>query len=232
MGGALSSMPEQSTIESVGANYDAAMMLVAREKTRRAMHEIAAAIRPGMLEEEAMEFTRASLKDAGLLRGWHGIHVRFGPNTLKSFGVPSDPGVRLQADDVFFLDIGPVWQRCEADAGATYVVGSDPEMLRIARDVKTVFTDVAARWRSDGLTGRDLYAYAAERASALGWQLNLDMTGHRLSDFPHSAFHKGPLADVPFKPTSGLWVLEIQIRHPGRPFGAFFEDLLHDADGR
>ena len=36
----------------------------------------------------------------------------------------------------------------------------------------------------------------------------------------------------PFKSASGLWVLEIQIRHPERPFGAFFEDLLHDADGR
>jgi len=27
-------------------------------------------------------------------------------------------------------------------------------------------------------------------------------------------------------PASGLWVLEIQLRHPTRPFGAFFEDLL------
>ena len=29
-----------------------------------------------------------------------------------------------------------------------------------------------------------------------------------------------------FRPSSGLWVLEIQIRHPSREFGAFFEDLL------
>jgi hypothetical protein len=103
-------------------------------------------------------------------------------------------------------------------------------MLRIARDVRCIFDDVAARWRAAGLTGQALYAYAAERATALGWQLNLEMNGHRLSDFPHAAFHKGPLAEAPFTPTGGLWVLEIQIRHPERPFGAFYEDLLVQDD--
>jgi Xaa-Pro aminopeptidase len=225
-------LSEQARIEAVGTHYDAQMMREARRKTRRVMHEIAASIRPGMLEEEALELTRTSLKAAGLLRGWHGIHVRFGRNTLKSFGVPSDIGVMLQPDDVFFLDIGPVWRKWEADAGDTYVVGADPDMLRIASDVRTVFDDVAGRWRNAGLTGRALYEFAVERAEALGWRLNLEMNGHRLSDFPHAAFHKGPLAEAPFKPTSGLWVLEVQIRHPERPFGAFFEDLLLDDDDR
>jgi len=27
-------------------------------------------------------------------------------------------------------------------------------------------------------------------------------------------------------PSSGLWILEIQIAHPSEPFGAFYEDLL------
>jgi Xaa-Pro aminopeptidase len=225
-------MSEQVRIEAVGEHYDAQRMREARQMTRRAMHEVAASIRPGMLEEEALELTRRSLKAAGLLRGGHGIHVRFGRNTLKSFGVPSDAGVVLQPDDVFFLDIGPVWQKWEADAGDTFVVGADPDMLRIASDVKTVFDDVSGRWRNAGLTGRALYEFAVERAEALGWRLNLEMNGHRLSDFPHAAFHKGSLAEAPFRPTSALWVLEIQIRHPERPFGAFFEDLLLDDDDR
>jgi len=29
-----------------------------------------------------------------------------------------------------------------------------------------------------------------------------------------------------FIPTTGSWVLEIQIRHPSRPIEAFHEDLL------
>jgi len=27
-------------------------------------------------------------------------------------------------------------------------------------------------------------------------------------------------------PNAGLWILEIQIAHPSKPYGAFYEDLL------
>jgi hypothetical protein len=33
---------------------------------------------------------------------------------------------------------------------------------------------------------------------------------------------------VNFAPTTDLWVLEIQIRHPERQIGTFYEDLLLD----
>jgi len=217
---------EQHKIEAVGENYDAAMMMLTREKTRRAMYEIADAIRPGMLEEEALKLTRQKLKAAGLLRGWHGIHVRFGTNTLKSFGTPSEPGVVLKSDDLFFIDIGPVWKKWEGDAGDTFVVGNDPEMHRIVRDVRRLFEDASAAWRTQGLTGTALYEYASRRAVEMGWELNLEMNGHRLADFPHAAIHNGALAEAAFPPTSKLWMLEIQIRHPRRPFSAFYEDLL------
>lgn len=217
---------DQAHIEAVGSNYDREMMLLVREKTRLAMHDIAARIKPGMLEEEAIQIARSRLKEGEMLRGWHAIHVRFGPNTLKSFGVPSQPGVRLANDDIFFLDIGPVWQRWEGDAGETFVVGHDPEMHRAARDVRIVFDRVHAKWRADGLTGERLYRYAAAEAASMGWELNLDMSGHRLSDFPHAAIHEGALAAAPFTPSANLWMLEIQIRHRERPFSAFYEDLL------
>ena len=103
--------------ESVGEHYDVAMMLQARSRTRSAIEQIAAKIEPGMLEETALEYARQLLKDAQMVRGWHGIHVRFGPNTLKPFGVPSEPGVALQENDIFFVDIGPVWQKWEGDGG-------------------------------------------------------------------------------------------------------------------
>lgn len=99
-------------------------------------------------------------------------------------------------------------------------------MHRIARDVRTLFENTSAAWRAQGLTGTALYDYASRRAVEMGWELNLDMNGHRLADFPHAAIHKGALAQAAFRPTSNLWVLEIQIRHPERPFSAFYEDLL------
>lgn len=214
--------------EAVGQHYDLAMMLETRSRTRQAIERIAAGIQPGMLEETAVEYARQVLKEAQMVRGWHGIHVRFGPNTLKPFGVPSEPGVRLRDNDIFFIDIGPVWQKWEGDGGDTFVVGNDPQMHQAKQAVREVFNRVRAKWLADRVSGQDLYQYAAAQARSLGWELNLHMSGHRLADFPHAALHKGSLADAPFSPSNALWVLEIQIRHPERPFSAFYEDLLLD----
>lgn len=216
----------RAAAEAVGERYDPAMMLEARRLARAAIGEVARSVAPGMAESDALALTRQVLRKAGLLRGWHAIHVRFGANTLRNFGEPSEPGVVLAEDDVFFLDVGPVWKAWEADAGETFAVGADPEMHRIARDVRDVFDRVQQRWRDDGLTGQALYREAAGIAESLGWRLNLEMSGHRLAEFPHAAHYTGSLADAPFAPSPGLWMLEIQIRHPVRPFGAFFEDLL------
>jgi hypothetical protein len=79
---------------------------------------------------------------------------------------------------------------------------------------------------NDGSRRKALYDYAAERASALGWKLNLDIKGHRVSDFPHAIFKEGNLGNFEPHPDAGLWILEIQLAHPTRPFGSFYEDLL------
>ena len=221
-------MSEAHDPEGVGRHYDTAMMLEARRKTRQAICDMAERFVPGMAEEEAVNIAHQILKGADLLRGWHGLHVRFGRNTLKNFGEASESGVILADNDIFFIDIGPVWKNWEGDGGDTFVVGSDVEMLRAQRDVRAVFEAVRAKWLDDRLTGEALYAYALSETERRGWLLNLDMSGHRLSDFPHAVIHKGPLAEHGHCPSPGLWVLEIQIRHPERPFSAFYEDLLLD----
>ncbi|MGD1826300.1 hypothetical protein A203_13410 [Chromobacterium violaceum] len=52
-----------------------------------------------------------------MLRGWHDVYARFGANTLKTLGAPSEPGVRLGEDDSFFVDIRPLWRQWEGDGG-------------------------------------------------------------------------------------------------------------------
>ena len=217
-------------LERVGTNYDREHMLIVRKMTLDAMGRIAQAVGPGMVEEDAVAEARKILKEMGLVRGWHGVRVRFGPNTLKVFRAASEPGTILQENDIFFIDIGPVWQKWEGDAGNTYVVGTDAEMHRCKRDVRVLFDRVQAKWRADLLTGRDLYDFANAEARAMGWELNLDTPGHRLADFPHEALYSGSLSAVNFAPTTDLWVLEIQIRHPERQIGAFYEDLLLHQD--
>lgn len=212
--------------EGVGPNYDRGKMLEARKHTFHAIERIAAAVRPGMRESEAVELARSILKDMGLLRGWHGVYVRFGENTLCTYNDKNAPDVTLKENDIFYIDIGPVYEKWEGDGGDTFVIGNDADMHAAARDVRKVFDLVRARWLQDRLSGRALYDYAEAAAKSLGWQLYTEVAGHRLADFPHKAFHSGSLAAAEFAPSPDLWVLEVQIRHPERPFGAFFEDLL------
>ncbi len=217
---------EQADLERVGSAYSPERMLAVRDMTRAAIHDIAAAVRPGMAEEEAVAMAKQLLAARGMLRGWHEVYVRFGPNTMKTFGAASDPGVILGPNDIFFIDIGPVFEEWEGDGGDTFVTGGDPDMTRIAADARKLFHRVRAQWAQHGWTGLQLYDYATSQARELGWELNLDLSGHRLSDFPHATIYDGPMATVPFRPSPMAWVLEIHIRHPARGFGAFFEDML------
>jgi len=220
---------EKSPLEKVGEAYSTDKMLKARHLTREAINEISARVKPGMVEEDAVEMAQDVLAERGMVQGWHDVYVRFGANTIKTFGQASDPGVVLGEDDIFLIDIGPVFEKWEGDGGDTFVTGASPEKARCATDARKLFHIVRKKWESEKMTGRALYEFAAAQARAMGWELNLDLSGHRISEFPHEAHYAGPMAEVDFTPSAGpLWVLEIHIRHPTQRFGAFFEDMLLD----
>jgi methionyl aminopeptidase len=213
-------------LEATGEKFSLDLLMDMRSRTRKAVGLIADQVEVGMVEEEAKARARQILEGLGMRRGWHHIIVRFGPNTTKDFMERSEKGVVLGADDIFFVDIGPVYGDTEGDAGDTFVVGSDPEHHRAKREVRIIWDLVRNKWFTEGTTGKDLYDFATKTAEGLGWKLNLDLSGHRLSDYPHSAHYDGPLADVEFRPSPNLWVLEIAIAAPDGMFGAFYEDLL------
>jgi len=221
-------LDKQAKLEAVGPAFVKEKMLEMRGKTRKAIHAIAAACKPGMVEEDAVQMAKDILAADDMVRGWHDVYVRFGSNTLKTFGAASEPGVVLKENDLFFIDIGPVWGEFEGDGGDTFIVGEAPEMAKCAEDAKKLFHVVRRKWESTGMSGRELYDFAIEEAKAMGWELNMDLSGHRLADFPHEAIYPGPMAEVDFKPSALLWVLEIHIRHPTDGYGAFFEDMLLD----
>lgn len=214
------------SLEKTKDNFSFEMFFEIRAKTLEAVKRISERVYVGMLEEEANEMAKSILQEMGTRQGWHKPFVRFGSNTVKTFGAPSESGIQLKENDIYFIDIGPVWQGYEGDAGDTFVTGNDSELLRCSRDVKQIFEIVAHQWKTSKISGQELYQFAEQTAREKGWTLNLDLSGHRLSDFPHEAYYDGSLAAVPFHPSPQLWVLEIQIRHPEKLFGAFFEDLL------
>lgn len=217
---------EASLVERVGPAFSVDGMLMARHKTRAAIRDIAARVRPGMVEEDAVAMAKGVLVTAGLALSWHPTRVRFGTNTLKPMRQASEPGVVLGENDLFFIDIAPRFEAWEGDGGASFVVGEHAEYARCARDAEVLFHDVRARWQREGATGQALYAYADEVARRMGWMLNFDLPGHRVSDFPHAAIHTGSLADFDARPSAMRWILEIHLRDPQQRFGAFFEDML------
>jgi Xaa-Pro aminopeptidase len=226
-------MMDQALIERVNDSFQSDELMVARNKTWEAVREIASAIRPGMKESEGLQIALGTLKKMGCERHWHRPHIRFGSNTLKTYAENSEADFVLKDHDLFFIDIGPVWNNnYEGDAGATFSVGDSAEHQKIVADVKTIFADTAKAWRGEGLeaqslSGQKLYRYAEDRARALGWTLVIpNANGHRLSDFPHKMYYQGNLSDLDVSITPFRWVLEIQLRHPSKNFGAFYEDLL------
>jgi len=212
--------------EAVGKRFSLPAMVKARDLTFDAVNAIARAIEPGMTEAEAYALAQDALERMGMERLWHRTIIRFGEGTLKTFKAHSEPERRLRQNDLFFVDLGVVWDGHEGDAGDTFVVGDDPEMAACAQAARDLWLKVATRWRQDQLGGESLYRYAAECAEAAGWRLNWWVKGHRVSDFPHAIYKAGALGDFDACPKAGLWILEIQIAHPTRPIGAFYEDLL------
>ncbi len=213
-------------LEGTGEKFSVDSLMEVRARTRKAVHLIAERVQPGMAEEQAKAIARDILGGMGMRRGWHHIIVRCGRNTTKDFMERSEPGVVLGESDIFFVDIGPVYEGTEGDAGETFVFGDDPDHLRAKKEVRLIWDEVRDTWFAERVTGKELYDHAIEVAAGYGWKLNMDLSGHRLSEFPHSAHYDGPLAEVPFRPNPNLWVLEIAIAHPERTFGAFYEDLL------
>lgn len=215
--------------EAVGAKFSLPAMVRARDMTFEAVRRIADAIEPGMTEGRAHEVADEILAGMGMERLWHRNVIRFGPDTTKTFFGEFSPDYVLKADDIFYVDLGVVWDGHEGDAGDTFAVGNDPDMAACCQAARDLWAEVADRWRTEGLSGQALYEFAKARAEAMGWRLNWEVKGHRVSDFPHRIYQAGALGDFAASPATGLWILEIQIAHPTRPIGAFYEDLLIQA---
>jgi len=217
--------------ERVGPSFSTDGMLHARRKTRQAIRDIASRVAPGMLEEDAVAMAKQVQIDANMALSWHPTRVRFGRNTIKPMKLTSEPGVVLQEEDIFFIDIAPRVDAWEGDGGASFIVGENLEYARCAKDAERLFHDVREVWSTQNLTGQRLYAHAESAAKKMGWELNFDLPGHRVSDFPHATIYTGSLADLEINPSAMRWILEIHLRDPQRRFGAFYEDmLLNDED--
>ena len=219
-------MRSQKHIHDTGDSFNLETFLRARDLSKKAVKECGQKMEVGMSETDGIKLIEDLLKSNGMERLWHPTKFRIGINTLKSFSEKSDNSIRLKPNDIFFMDIGPVFEGHEGDYGETFTIGQDPIMEDTKKAAREVFWQTQSCWREEAISGKELYLQAQSIAKNHGFELNLKMDGHRLGDFPHGLFFKGSLADIDDVPIENLWVLEILIRHPKNDYGAFYEDII------
>ncbi|ASU38723.1 (Fe-S)-binding protein [Herbaspirillum sp. meg3] len=211
--------------ERVGPKYSLDGMLAAREQSVRALAQIVGKLRVGMTTSEAIEMANEHLRQMGSSHTWHPTYIRFGDDTVRTPRQGADKERRLQATDIAVVDLGPVWDGYEGDFGDTIVFGQHALYAACAQAARDVFSASKEAWLT-GLTGRELYDLAERVAAEGGWLLERNLAGHRVADFPHALFGPAKLAEMDIVPSDAVWVLEVQLRHPTEPIGAFYEDIL------
>ncbi|WP_143516392.1 NAD(P)H dependent flavin oxidoreductase family protein [Pseudomonas sp. B14(2017)] len=217
--------PLHPELEKVGPRYSLDGMLAAREQSVRAVTAIASQLKVGMTTAQALEMAGQTLQAMGASHTWHPTYIRFGDDTVRTPRQGIDLQRVLRNTDIVVVDVGPVWDGYEGDYGDTFVFGQHELHHACVKALHEVFDETRQTW-GRGLTGRELYDFAERSAQAKGWQLERNLAGHRIADFPHVLYGQDKLAEVEIVPSEVVWVLEIQLCHPTEPVGAFFEDIL------
>src|ERR1700735_1058325 len=121
----------------------AAALLQAQEKANELFHAVESKglIRPGISETKLNQDVYDLAKEMyGISTYWHKRMVRAGRNTLAPYD-ENPPDLVIGQDDILFLDLGPVFEEWEADFGRPFVVGSDPQKLKLRDDVGIAFAE-------------------------------------------------------------------------------------------
>ena len=213
-------------IQGVSAKFNKETYMEARKLAQKIVLLTASQFDVGMTSVDGERILSELCDNFNVERLWHPHKFRVGTDTTKPFRKKSDPEIKLQKNDIYFMDIGIVINGHEADYGQTFTVGQNLEFASAQKSVREIFNETKSCWEVEGLSGEALYIKASAIAKEKGFELNLDMDGHRLGDYPHGVFYKGSLSKFDKKPIENLWVLEILIKHPEKEFGAFFEDIL------
>lgn len=201
--------------------------LQARDKTIKLIDLTVSKLEEGMKEPDCIALLEQLMKDFGVEKKWHPTKFRIGSDTLKSFSEKSTELAPLKDNEIFFIDIGPVWENYEGDYGQTFIFNqTESKFTDLALKAQQVFNHTKDQWVENNLSGMELYRSAEKFSESIGVELNMNMGGHRLGDFPHHLFYRGDLADIDVAPVDNLWVLEILIADQELNRGAFFEDIL------
>jgi hypothetical protein len=185
------------------------------------------------------EVCELALSKFGIEEHWHKKIVRSGKNTLAIY--PDNPPYRtIEEDDILFIDLGPIVEGFEADIARTYVLGNDPQKLKLKQDAETAWNDIRGWYHQQTtLKASDFFHYITEKAKAMGWEFGGQIAGHIVGKFPHEQppnpysleldIHPDNHNDMFLRDIYGNhrhWILEVHFIDKDNEMGAYFEQLL------
>jgi Xaa-Pro aminopeptidase len=223
---------ERARAERLVAAEEQAEVLFA-EVTRRCL------VAPGELESQVSDRVRdLGAELFGTRRHWHKRIVRSGENTLQPYR-ENPPDRTIEADDIVFLDFGPIFAEWEADFGRTYVLGDDPVKHRLRDDLPRLWAAARAHFEAEPeITGAQLYQHVVGLAGAAGWEFGGPHCGHLVGEFPHETIdgeqiesYLAPGNTNVMRRTDRVgrqchWILEMHLVDRARRIGGFYEQLL------
>ena len=85
----------------------------------------------------------------------------------------------IEADDIVFCDLGPIFEEWEADFGRTFVLGDDPVKHQLCADLPIVF-EAGRRFfeANQQVTGEELFDHVVALGEAKGWTWGGTIAGH------------------------------------------------------
>jgi gamma-glutamylcyclotransferase (GGCT)/AIG2-like uncharacterized protein YtfP len=219
----------------------AASLLGAQDKALELLAEVTRRqlVTAGVTERAASDAIRNLAADMfGVTRHWHKRIVRAGPNTLLPYE-HNPPDRIITADDIVFLDFGPIFAEWEADVGRTIVLGTDPLKQRLAAALPVIWQAGRDYFdRHPGVTGEELYAHMVGLAEQDGWEFPGKIAGHLVGEFPHTEIdgaeilsyiapgNSNPLRRLDPAGRTCHWILEVHIADRDAQVGGFYEQLL------
>jgi Xaa-Pro dipeptidase len=219
----------------------AAALLQAQQKADQLFKQVEAQgiISPNALESRInQDIYDLAERMFGISTYWHKRIVRAGTNTLAPYD-ENPPDLVVGEDDIVFLDLGPVFERWEADFGRTFVLGSDPVKLKLRDDIEKAFANGKQYFnRHPEITAAELYRHAQKLAKDYGWEYGGPIAGHLLGQFPHERIpgdkvtlyvhpdNPNKMRGVDAQGQERHWILEIHFVDRARKIGGFYEELL------
>jgi Xaa-Pro dipeptidase len=195
---------------------------------------------PGKTEKEINDdiYSLAS-QMFSIKKYWHKRIVRAGKNTIYPYEANPN-NLIVKHDDIVFLDFGPVFEDWEADVGRTYIIGSDPNKIKIKLDIEAAWLEGQNYYlnNKDWLTGADMFKYTHELAKKYGWLFKNEHCGHLVGNFPHEKLigdeinnylhpnNINLLTDPDINNEHRFWIYEIHFVDKELNYGGFYEQLL------